>query len=216
MKKLYILILIGVGLSSGLQSCKPDEPASPRAPDFVPTPQLIKDYNFFNYGSWWIYHDSVNNLYDTVTVVEVKQGVDTFRKDGKIQFYYDWFTVNTFSSNTGYNFEYSYSGSWANLVWRTKYKPGQYVGETICFFDFPIGTKRAPYTQKGIVTLIDTIATMEIRGNQFASIYHFEDNENITEEKGNTQFYFAKNVGIVRKVIDSSITWDIVDYNINK
>ncbi|KAB2915118.1 MAG: hypothetical protein F9K23_11530 [Bacteroidetes bacterium] len=216
MKKLYILSILLLLLATSQYSCKPDDNGPVPEPYFVPTPQKIKDYTFFKMGSWWVYHDSVNNLYDTVVVTEINQGIDTFRKDGKVEFYYDWFTINTSSSYFGYNFNYYYSGSWGSLCWRTKTKPGNYVGQTICFFDASLNSKRYPYTQDGIVTFLDTASTMLIDSKQFLSVYRFEDSENITEGKKKTNFYFAKNVGIIKKVIDNSTVWKLVDYNISQ
>ncbi len=217
MKKLHVLIIISVGLLHGLQSCKPGDDGPAPEPYFVPTPQKIKDYTFFKEGSWWVYHDSANNLYDTVTVTEVKQGIDTFRKDGKIEFYYDWFKVNTKSSRTGYTYEYFYGGDWGPVVWRTKFKPGHYAGQTITFFDAPpIGTKRHPFSQKGIVTFTDTFSSFNVRNKTYLSVYKFEDSENITEEKKKTNFYFAKNVGVIQKVIDNSTVWKLVDYQVTQ
>ncbi len=214
-KPLYLLIISFIGLGGSLQSCKRDNGPAPE-PYFVPTPQKINDYTFFKMGSWWVYHDSANNLYDTVKVTTVNQGIDTFRRDGRVEFYYDWFIFNTFSTYTGYNYKYFYGGDWGPLTWRVKSKPGDWDGQTFCFFDFPIGTKRAPYTQNGIVTFLDTASTMIIDSKQFSSVYQFEDTENSTEGKKKTNFYFAKNVGIIKKVIDNSTVWKLVDYHVTQ
>lgn len=221
MKKNYIAVFLlyaaGMLFISG---CKPDKEVEPKLKEYL-IPQEIKDYALFKPNTYWIYKEQTSGIEDSVFVISEWQGKDTLTENG-LNGIYEWFEVKTISSLDGYTYVYWVHMSYSDnnpkiiIVWREKYKNGDYVGQTILMTNtFVPGLVATPYTQDGDIYFIESIEQLQIEGYMFSDVKKLNDTENITESKNETNFYIAKNYGIIKKeLVDSVQVWNLVRFNI--
>lgn len=172
------------------------------------------DYGYFKTGTYWIYQDSITGAEDCVYVFYNYTQIDTIPENNYYEYdagLYNWFDVKCHSRRYDQDFLYWCNSSWSselngfrNLLFRnTKGR------ETISWTNkYEIGKKIYPYN--GVVTC------MAIYNNYmtFKNVVEFNDSKNSTENDSPTNFYFAQNVGIVRKeILDSNQVWNLIKYN---
>lgn len=217
MKKLYILIVMGLSIILGLQSCKPDD-SNPIDPRYFKAPQEVLDYCYFKEGSYWIYRDSVSGQRDTVYVIS--SNFDTLINNNEgVTEYYDIFLVTTYSSFDKYNVNIRLQDRpWlvtgAPIVFYTKYKPGDVKGTTVHHF-YPYKVGSINYGTSDIITLIDTKPKYDILQNSFNSTLIYQHSKDPNYDYSSTVIYQAKNIGTIKKVIKAkNQVWELIEYNI--
>lgn len=195
---------------------------------FEEPPKPLEDlpaYSYFKTGTYWIYKDSASGIEDSVYVFH-----DTT---------YSYYNTGTAGVNAGnYNFyesrAYSYSDTYYYYykidmgyyggnkvpVWRDKFKPGDYVGQSFLMFNsFDPSINLYAYTSPGVITCKGYADSMNILGNVYLNVVHFNDTKNASENISTpfgsinpaTDFYIAKNIGIVKKHV-----YDTIFNTINK
>ena len=195
-------------------------------------PQEIKDYTFFMPGTYWVYQDSISGVEDCVYVINYTAGIDTIdinsNNTGKeVVEYFGYETARTYdnftyyySSNTSFSDQCVDNNEKRPCFWtnREKWGPGNYVGGGFCFlYKFYDGAWSysgwaSGYSKVSIVSHWNSIILNSILYN---SVVEFNDNKNITENDNQTNLFFARNIGIIRKeLLDSNETWNLIRFNI--
>lgn len=140
--KITLLILISITVSC--KKCK--DPVEPEPNvcevngeifDSEKGIQQMKDYMYFEVGTWWVYEEEITGVLDTITVYF---SIDDIDNNG-----FHWFQCYTYSSQTTYNYKYEYHESFTGgcavnsscrcqKVQRSKTQPGDFVGANRDFF----------------------------------------------------------------------------------
>jgi len=183
----------------------------------------VKNWLYFQPGTYWIYEEQTSGDIDCVYVTS-----NTY-DDGNPQSAF--FRCETYSTYHAYYFNYlsnnplidncypSFMGEKrCVIVNRDKTKPGDFVGETVCFFFRPkVGDTYDTWNNPGLstVSVESIIDSIVVSDSLYEYIVLMDEERNITESDQNTKFYFAENYGIIKKIlIDSSQTWNLIRYNI--
>jgi len=186
--------------------------------------QNVKHFFYFKVGSWWVYEEENSGLRDSVYVTSALENQSNFGFDVEVYstyqdyYYHFWPEYNIVSNQCPENGQIC---KYCVKVLRSKYRPGDFVGEATCFIFIPIvgaseGNYNAYYTNNRI--WVDSIFD-----EYSVSLYEFKRTivlfENNTRMEGlqPTNHYFSENVGLVRKeLLDSNQVWNLVDYNIEQ
>jgi hypothetical protein len=207
-------------------SCKkdPEIPYCELHPDDCVDIRMVKDWFYFDYGSWWVYEEENTGMRDSVYVTQ------TFSDTGSFEF-----STRLFSSYDEY-----YYRLWANnaisdaednlvrkidrsiVVKRSKGKEGDYIGESICFIFYP----RQGYSEPSIsgtgypeneVYIDSAFFEKIVEGNTFSDVVKVGENHTVIEEYQGTIHYFASGVGLIRKELaDSNQVWNLVSYSVTQ
>jgi hypothetical protein len=190
-------------------------------------PQEVKDYSLFLPGTYWIYQDSTTGNEDSVYVINSSNGKDTFdlKPDDPGDEVVEFFQFDTKSSfNNGEIFRYDCNTSFYQCVDSKQPKPCFYVdranstGSGFCFlYDFYVGawvySSYAGFYSK--ITIVNKWSILNLNSINYNNVVELNDDKNITENSNRTNFFFAKNIGIVRKeLLDSNRTWSLIRYKI--
>ncbi len=183
--------------------------------------QNVKHFFYFKVGSWWVYEEETSGARDSVYVTEAIENVSNYNFDVRVystyqDYYYHFWPQLTVSSSCPSN---GVICKRCVQIKRSKYKPGDFVGEATCFIFLPIlGAK--DYNSNSafennyihVSTVMDTFQNSSLFYNR--TVKMFEDNTYM-EGAQPTNHYFSENVGLVRKeLLDSNQVWNLVDYYI--
>jgi hypothetical protein len=231
MKKLFFLPLFIFTLF--YSSCKRDVPTPQPAAPPVPLQDLTA-YSYFKTGTYWIYKDSATAILDSVYVP-----YDTsysYYQNNRVQaagnyMYYDTRTYSYLDNHYCYlRISMGYYGlSDGHLVGveRTTNLGTSYLMSN----EFIIGQAIYHPSSPGVITCQGFNDSININGISYNKVVHFHDTKNASELtytttygycNPTTDFYIAKNIGIVRKRIRDyqfntvNRTWNLVRYHINQ
>ena len=175
-----------------------------------------KAYTYFKTGTYWIYQDSISGVEDCVFVTDNLLTKDT--SEGKIYDYYFTETYNTYNNTKNtYWMHQSWAIQYKDIpVWRTTKRPNESVTQTnLLVYPFVVNKTYYPYTNVGYIMLKEIISIGNFSGSSFNNIVKFYDSGNSTDYGSETNYYIARNIGIIRKeIIDSVQVWNISRYNI--
>lgn len=211
-------MFLAMGLLGG-SCCKKDEPV---APVNRLIPAEMRAYWDFKPGTYWVYQDSANGLVDTMTVVTYENDtflgtlnydqssawcefleLRTIGSDGAE----DYFTINTTYAGSNY--------SDVNVVWHSRYGDPEFNnGYTKCFV-YPYETDNITYWFGGL----DDACKFEAKYDSafgYTDVVEMSNAHNLAEPNYQpTRTYWAKNIGLVRKVlVDSNRVYNLIDYHI--
>ena len=186
--------------------------------------QNVKHFFYFKVGSWWVYEEENSGLRDSVYVTSAAENPSNYDFDVEVystyqDYYYHFWpqygpTLGSTCSQSGE------SCGWCVKVFRSKYKPGDFVSQATCFMFQPIiGNKDYNYhtSIENYVYVNDVVDSMIIGTLNFErTITMFED-RTIMEGDQPTNHLFSENIGLVRKeLLDSNEVWNLVDYHIEQ
>lgn len=179
--------------------------------------QQVKDWMYFETGSYWIYEEENSGAIDTITVYEHWQGQDPEGNNA--------FISNTISSHDGYLYLYDYNSSFTihclntpscqcEKVERSKGRPGEFVGSEKNFF-FPAIPGNYSAAGSDVSLVEEVMENHPVLGDSifFSSVFYIEDD--LSEAHEQTRFIIAKNVGIIRKeIVGLELIWNLIEYDI--
>lgn len=216
-KYIYISLLIVLTFTA----CKKDpDTKEPSVPPY--THQDLTAYSYFKTGTYWIYKDSTSGVEDSVYVYYdtsfLYHQTGTVQADGDYMFY----NTQSHSYYDSYNYNYKISMGYYSITngqvgtVRIKTKPGAYNGETFlmssCFENNNVITW---YLGSGSTYYKGFYNSTSILGVYYYNVAKFYDSNNASEYNSPTNFYIAKNIGIIRKEkIGSNIVWNLIRYHI--
>ena len=194
-------------------------------PYFEVPPAPLEDitaYSYFKTGTYWIYKDSASAVEDSVYVFVdtnyLYHQTNTYQEEGDYMFY-------GFRAYSEYDScVYYYSISMGNYILTThevgcllrKYKQPNYIGATFLMTNrFVAGDQIGYYAAQGMTYYKDYYDSLQILSNSFHKVSKFHSTINETMENSPTNFYIAKNIGIIRKEkLNTSQTWNLIRYHI--
>ena len=207
-------------------SCRKDDeiPYCEEFPNDCVDVREVKDYFYFNYGSWWVYEEENSGKRDSVYVIETFSDTSSY-----------YFTTKVHSTYDDYNYRFWTNGvtgdKYKNLVEksirstnvvRSKTKSGDYVGEDACFIFYPKPGLWA-YTYGGhditnnVLKIEEIYTDYTILEKNFKDVVKVSEEHTAVEEKQPTLHYYSPNIGLIKKeLLDSNQIWNLIDYNIVK
>ena len=208
-------------------SCKkdPEIPYCELHPDDCVDVRMVKDWFYFDYGSWWVYEEENSGMRDSVYVIQTYSDTGSFMFETQVHSTYD-----------GYNYPY-----WANSatsdaddnivrkaerstsVKRAKTKPGDFVGESRCFVFYPIEgyskynlNSGSDFTENRLY-IDSTFFQKNVADFSFDSVVKVKEDHTFIEEEQPTAHYYASGIGLIRKeLIDSNQVWNLVNYSVSQ
>lgn len=188
-------------------------------------PKPLEDlsaYSYFKTGTYWIYKDSASGVEDSMFVYSDTSysyfQTGTAQEEGNYMFY-------GFKAHSVYDtYDYLYNISMGNYglstksvgVERIRTKPGDYVGETYLMTNrFVDGEFAVLYTGTGTTYFKQTYDSISLLNQNYYAVAKYYDSKNASEYESPTNFYIAKNIGIIRKEkLDTIQTWNLIRYHI--
>lgn len=212
MKKILFLLLV-----STLAACSTDDDDStPLSEDKLAIPAFAKDHTFFKEGSYWIYENDKTHELDCVYVYQTTHIPADYERGTT-----EKFEVRSHSTYDNYDYYDKVNDAWINTpnrpVIRVKTSPGHYIGETGLFFFKPIiGTKGYPGSY-AFVELLSIHDSLKVSQKNYENVVQIYCNRNLLHDVDETNYYFAPNIGIVKKEnLTSNYSWNLVRYNVKQ
>lgn len=197
--------------------CKKDKEPDP-GPLYIP--QEVKDYVFFQPGTYWVYIDSISGRVDSVAVYETTHGFDTLTIGKNPKRAYEIFVVKAHSFMDGWDYYFevntTYSANDNTLfdIFEEKLKPTDYAGRTILFLYKPIIGKDLPYINSHL-KVEDIYSNYYYNNQQYHDVIKIWHDLSIVEVSNHVTNFIAKNVGLIRKeYADSNQVWILARSNI--
>jgi hypothetical protein len=229
--KIYLSLTLLIIVFLGTKCRKDNTP-----PPTYYLPQEVKDYMYFQPGTYWVYKDSASGVLDSIIVTEANSEMFTDMFDppaNKISHIEERFTIKTYSFLDDYEYDYiafargnNCSTDYCAYVRREKIIPNNTdVPYTYAlFYPFTIGytpTAASPSVQ----SLSAKYDSLLVEGKYYKDVIEYYETKNSTETNQPTYFYIAKNYGVIRKkiwVYNGSLgfwewrTWELLRSNIIK
>jgi hypothetical protein len=207
-----------------LLGCKKDEPipCEETGNENCEDIQNVKHFFYFKVGSYWVYEEETSGDLDTVYVTEASENPSNYDFDVRVystyQDYYYHFWPEYFPGNNGCPDNGSICKRCLSVK-RSKYKPGNVLGEGKCFFFTPsVGEYDYVFSlvnPNNMALITENYSTYEIGGLSFERTIVVHEDNSQQENYQETNHFFSENIGLVRKeLIDSSKIWNLVDYYI--
>lgn len=216
------IIFLSVLIVIFFTTCKKDPDASPQPPGPAYTPQNLAAYSYFKTGTYWIYKDSTSGVEDSIYVY-TDTSYSYYQNNG-IQAEGNYMFYNCIALSYYDTYHYHYSISMGNYILSTKEvgtvrvrtKPTDYVGETYLMSNrFVTNDVITWYLGAGSTYYKEMRDSMNILGVNYLLVAKFYDTNNAAEYNSPTNFFIAKNIGIIRKEkLDSNKVWNLIRYNI--
>lgn len=223
MKKITYLLFVCICLT-GCKQCKKKQP-EPDKGYSSPVNTDLYDYAYFKPGTYWVYQDSISGILDSVYIIYANNGVytngDTEVEQGYYRGTFYWFKCDAISSYDHYKYENWMDQSWevngsVPVVNREKFiMPGSgfNFGQTIHTAITYIG--KTLYVSLDHVTYQNYYNVFSVKTQTFASTQKWTNYGSNCDDNQNTNYYIAKNIGIVRREqLDSNRTWNLIRYHI--
>lgn len=224
MKK-YLIIFLLIPLAI---ACKkdPELPYCELHPDDCVDVREVKDYFYFNYGSWWVYVEENSGKRDSVYVTETSNDTGSVLFSTEVFSSYDEHYLNFWTTGVRpyVKNNIAHKSERSTSVNRAKWKTGGggYVGESNCFLFYPVPglwtySYGGAYVSNNILKVEDVLPTITILDKIFYQVAIISEEHTIVEHSQPTNHYYSPNIGLIKKeLIDSNQVWNLVDYHIVK
>lgn len=207
MKKLYLLSILSVVVAISQYSCKPDDDPQPPAPTpFYAIPQVVKDYSWFNVGTYWVYEDSATGQLDSIGVYNAYYDTISYGYDGKPPMgIFEEMSVESKSTLDQTKYFFDIRGCpclpqhYVPLVKYVKATPGWGVDYSLLVaYPFTINRGFAAGSN-GIYTLKDSLETYTVANKTYSKVLLYHNVKDETLSLDSTLTWVAKGYGIIRK-----------------
>ena len=207
-------------------ACKKKDPISTfcdENPDDCVDVREVKDYFYFEVGSYWVYEEENTGMRDSVYVTETNSDPETVIFSTRLFSTYDEYFYRYYTTGAGYDVDnIAKKSDISTRVHRSKGKPGEYIATDPCFLFYPtVGSWT--YNYGGSKTTEDTLIVANLFKEYNLKTFVFSDvvcmrkRYTAIENLQPTLHYYSPNIGLIRKeLIDSNQIWNLVDYKIVK
>jgi hypothetical protein len=228
------LFLFSLLVLTTLYSCQKDKKCRELSPILLE--QEMKDWIYFQPGSYWIYEDSVTNTVDSVYVTEAKiERKEHILSNEKCPYRIEDRVYITTGSTLGKKIQidgaYSLGTGVINDTTNTRgtatIRNQNHLGgdggfSMYMFFPVVQGTI-GRWTGFGLIKHDTIFPTYEVKGKVFENVLRVHDNAN-GAYGAETKFYHAKHIGVIRKEIYEMDrdnpnpkllqVWELIDYKV--
>ena len=212
-----------MAIPSLLQSCRedPNIPPCELDPGQCYRVEEIKDFFYFQPGSYWVYEEETSGELDSTYVTYSEEDpasyyFNIYVYSNRDEYYYHYWPkkVSEYLPDSGLTTKTGYS----TIIKMSKTKPGDFVSENYIFKywvdkgdSLPIGSATC---YNNVIHFTNLYPTLEIEGNQFENVYELDEQCTGSEHYQRTVKYYAKYHGLVKKVlVDSNEVWNLVRYS---
>lgn len=222
-RKIAYILFISICLT-GCQKCKKKQP-EPDLGFSAPVNTDLYAYAYFKPGTYWVYQDSISGILDSVYITFANKGTYTNGDAEVAQGYYrgtfSWFSCDAISSYDHYKYQNWMDQSYevtsnTPLVKRVKIQTpisSSGGGTNINIAIVPTG--KTLYVQLDYVTYQYYYSVFSVKSQMFSATQKWTNYGSNCDDDQNTNYYIAKNIGIVRREqLDSNRTWNLIRYNI--
>jgi hypothetical protein len=223
-RQLTSLAILATGLLSLGSSCKDKNNKSycEENPTKCSDIQGAKDYFLFKEGSWWVYQEENSLDKDSVYVTEYSNDPNSYDFDMRVYSVYQDYSYHLYPFYAGGSQLCNASGnihSTCLSIKRSKYKPGDALGEATCFMwkNYQGQVAYVPNSafENNQITVAAIMSTFAVQGVVFNDVVKIHELNTFIEGRQPTNHYFAKGVGLIRKeLLDSNQVWNLVSYHI--
>lgn len=182
----------------------------------------VKNWFYFDFGSYWVYEEENTGKRDSLYVIETYSDTGSHKFTTRLQSSYDGYdyVYRTETALTTFKNHMVKKSDKSTGVYRVKTRPGDFVASDRCFLFYPkVGMWGFNYG--GIGTTNDTIIIEAIYDDYlvsdefFSNVVAIRERYTAIEELQPTWHYFAEGVGLIKKeLLDSNQVWNLVDYHI--
>ena len=217
---LALLLAIGAFCFNG---CGPDEkPVEDLG--FFPLGE-VKDYHYFQPGSWWVYKNMITGELDTVVMHRSK--IDTIHVGNNIRrFSYEDITYTTTSINLRENYNHSrrYPMSAEPIDWKYFYYISRsriseqrgFEGEQNVFL-YPLNFS---FDDQNAIHFQEKINDFFLQGNNYEDVLVYDLIRDASWKSKMAKYYWGKNVGLVkrerfdRETLEVLDSWELIEYEV--
>jgi hypothetical protein len=180
-----------------------------------------KNYFAFKVGSWWLYEEENSGLQDSIFVKTYWSDENTFAFDVRLESAMDGYGYHFFPQYINHSLCSQTEESEYKCLYikRSKSKTGDFLGEANCFFinhlvnDFIYSANNTNIDNRLTCSSITDVYTLN--GTDYGRTVVFHENNSVNEGKQETNHYYARGVGLIRKeLIDSNQVWNLINYHI--
>jgi hypothetical protein len=183
----------------------------------------VKEYTYFEKGSWWVYKEKNSGNLDTVQVVmDSMMAMKIHNNAGYASNSYLSYYASTFdpldtmivSSSVVVNFTVPLA--YTNSTTGYSYFRTAYEGVASFFSDAQVGDTLKLVDKRLAIYRRDT-ASLELEGRVYTSVRVFECNvpPNNTAKLPKV-VYYAKNVGVIQKELFNGEVWRLMNYSVKQ
>ncbi len=206
MKNITFLILLF--LTIGFSACH-KTPSGTVEPDYDIS-QVSKEYLIFKQGSKWTYQNDSTLQKSSLEVYSTSEEIRTSGGGTGPQYTYKaiwiWFTNNNVNLQRGEIFasNFDVGTNIPNSAERVYFLDGHYKIGFAPFY--PFGSKINLGGEEGVFVNKELIPSMTLNGKTYTDVYHSisEDVLQATPDTVFYHFYFAKNFGLIKYVIEKN------------
>ena len=222
-RKIAYILFISICLT-GCQKCKKKQP-EPDLGFSSPVNTDLYAYAYFKPGTYWVYQDSISGILDSVYITFANKGTYTNGDAEVAQGYYrgtfSWFSCDAISSYDHYKYQNWMDQSYEvnnNIprVFRERYimpGSGNKNGKTIHLA--MVGKGTTLYISLDHLIYANYYNSFVVMSKVFSSTQKWMNYGSNCDDDQNTNYYIAKNIGIVRREqLDSNRTWNLIRYSI--
>lgn len=184
-----------------------------------PLTQELKDYTYFRNGTYWVYEDSATGDLDSFYVYDSQNFFTDYLDNtgeplAKLEVF-QYFTNSSYDGNTYYYLtdliNNRYSDHPEVTILRVVKKGGTHTQNHFVRYPLEVGRE---YQYGPSLMRLETRPDKVNFKNTFHNILVYRDLANTTEG-GETLFYIAKNIGIIRKEVKkTNRVWNLIRYKI--
>lgn len=200
-----------------LSACKDDSSGKPYFEG--PLTQELKDYTYFRNGTYWVYEDSATGDLDSFYVYDSQNFFTDYLDNSgeplaKLEVF-QYFTKSSYDGNTYYYLtdliNNRYSDHPKVTILRVVEKGGNHTQNHFVHYPLEVGRE---YQYGSSLMRLEARPDKVNFKNTFHNVLVYHDLANNTEG-GETTFYIAKNMGIIRKEIKkTNRVWNLIRYKI--
>jgi len=178
----------------------------------------LKAWHYFKQGTWWVYRDENSGEIDTISVYTSSEGVNP--ENWAVFF---WFAQ---SSATDFEYRYRFNESYSrncnethdcmcHKVDRSTITSNDFIGSDWCFLFPNVLDLYIVHGWTERTTLVESLKSFEVEQYVFNDVVHWISNGHPSENYQPVEFYLAKNIGIIRRVLpEQNRDWVLIDYYI--
>ncbi|HYG16270.1 MAG TPA: hypothetical protein VEC12_11000 [Bacteroidia bacterium] len=215
MKQLLLAALAASALALG--SCKDEGTGKPYFEG--PLTQELKDYTYFRNGTYWVYEDSATGDLDSFYVYDSQNFFTDYVDNSgeplaKLEVF-QYFTNSSYDGNTYYYLTDLINNRYSDHpeVTILRVMERNDTNTLNHFVHYPLEVGKEYQYGTSLMQLADRPDKVNFK-HTFDDVLVYQDFANNTEG-GETIFYIAKNMGIIRKEIKhTSKVWNLVRYKI--